>query len=310
LQAELTAYALDIARRDLAPAAPKSWLGAGAASTLWLDTQRGPTLFLELKPVDGTPRLIDFETGAVRTSREFTDELVVAPAASLALFPGMRAAAVRSCSVAPIAYWGELLLVDIAGSFPTPNWCLMGFEATLGGEDGRELVLTAWSAPPTANSVQLQVIQNFQYVARVSGLAPGRYRVRCTGALESAREPITVEVKPARALIELHRTRGEPALDTTIRVYAKGVAIETWTQPARDPATRCAVLPTTSKARVAELARSACAPMLQSSTYIGDPIVEALILFDGERMQERRGVESEREGARRALIELLLALFE
>lgn len=311
--ADLSHAELSIDRRRLERDAPKAWLAVGAAAphTTWLETERGPVQFLELQTSYGEPRLVDLETAQVWTSRTIVEPIAIAPAASRQMLPGLRAATVTRVATAPVAYRGEPLAVLVNGAFPTPNWVLAGFELALGGEDGRELVLTPLCAPPTRDTVQLQVLERFEYTARITGLPPGAYRVRCAGAVADAAEPIAVEVRPARSFVELRRTGGVAGLDQTISVYGSGVAVERWARPVREPAQRFAVLRLEARKRIAELAGLALA---QPAPHAGVAVVDAfalrLTVFDGQRARETSCDEPALDGARRKLADELLALFK
>ena len=311
--AGLSAAQLQVEHAREARAERLTWLaeGEGAPRLVWLDTPRGPAEQVELRTAAGELRLVDLETGEVRGSREFREPISAAPRASRTDLSGLRVAAVRSCELDPVAYWGEPVLATISGSFPTPNWCLMGFELRPGGEDGRELELAALCAPPTANSVQLQVLENFRYVARISGLTPGRYRLRCEGADDSLRDGVAFEVREARAAVELRRSGGIAGMEQVLRVYAKGVAVEEWLRPKRDPPRRYAVLRPADYARIAELAQLAITqPLLKSRAPVIDAFELQLTIFDGQRMHETRFTDVGADGARKQLSELLLRLFD
>jgi hypothetical protein len=216
---DLDATALGLEHKTGAWLAPENGARVG-----WLETPAGPMAQLYLRLADGGVRRVDLSTGRVFATHEWVTEIAVEPLVDDAVRAYAAPPYVKSASAPPSVAWGELLEVAIAGSHPTPNWRCVGVDARL-EEGGATLVLAPLSAPPPKNSVQLQVLDAFDLVVRIVGLAPGRYSIRVVGRGDVQPEPLALEVTPARGQLELFVRGGILGLDDHYRVFTSGVAV-------------------------------------------------------------------------------------
>jgi len=282
-----------------------SWLADGddAVRIEWNETPQGPLQFLVVTSAEGAKRWIDLVDGTVRSSPRFETPISVTPDALLAGVNVLASPFVNSYDCASVVYWGEELVVRVSGSHPTPNWRNVGFQFTLGGEDGRTLTLAPMSSPPPANSPQLQVLQGYHATAHIQGLAPGRYILRVDGRGEEDPPERSIEVRRARAVIELHTSGGVLGLDRDVRVFANSVAVVESARPARER--EFVVIPAPQARRIEDLLRGAERESNTSSTAVSDSIEHRLIGRIGEREFERRLFDPGAVGAGAELVRLL-----
>jgi hypothetical protein len=227
----------------------------------------------------------------------------VLPDAALAGVNVLEPPYVSSFECRPRLHWGEVLEIDVRGSHPTPNWRNVGFQFTLDGDDARTLTVRPMSSPPPANSPQLQVLQGYHATARVHGLAPGKYTLRVRGRGDEHPPDKTIEVAPARALLELFTSGGIMGMDRRVRIYAGGVAVVESLRPSRP--TRIEVLDAGRAARIEDLLRGAEREASARTTHVSDAFQHVLRWRIEERELERTLFEP---GAGGALAELIVLL--
>jgi hypothetical protein len=303
---ELSTSELALDRSRLPRESPTVWLAGGenAPRILWSESPAGPEPALRLATSYGELRFVNLATGAVTGTPGSQTEPWAEPPASRAEKPGLQVPYTRKFSAPPVTYWGDVLEVSVSGDHATPNWMFVGFEVAVRGERELELVLTPVSAPPPRGSVQAQVLQRFDARARIQGLMPGKYLLRVEGCEDSAQKPIPVEVRKARALVELQRSGGFAGMDRTLRIYPTGVRVDESRRPVRDPEYR--VLPRAQLQRIADVALALgpdAAPRRDSR--IADGFECRLTIWNGERALELAFQDPGPTGLLRELLTLL-----
>lgn len=302
----LTASELSV---DSAGAGSRSsdWLAPQAGVELeWRETPRGPVQFARIAASDGAVRWLDLTTGDVRVSPEFREPVRVEPIAALAGVNVLAAPYVNSFECATTIHWGEVLEVRVSGSHPTPNWRNVGFDFSLGGEDGRELTVAPMSSPPPANSPQLQVLQGYHATAYVHGLAPGRYVLKLDGRGENDPEPRVIDVRPARPALEVRTAGGILGMQRSVRLYVGGVAVVESGRPARE--TFIEVLAPGEVSRLEDLLRAAEGEPGSKGTSVSDALEFKLTWRAGGRDHEKRVYDPGASGALGELARRLNAL--
>ncbi|MCC7014431.1 MAG: hypothetical protein IT454_17860 [Planctomycetes bacterium] len=301
---ELSATELDIDRSRFPKDTPKAWLAATPAALAleWSELPRGPGLALHVTTSYGESRYFDLESGAVTRAPASSTEPLVEPPASRVEKPGLRLALARKFQAPALAYWGEVLEVEVSGDHPTPNWMFVGFELAL--REGGQLVLSPISAPPPRNSVQAQVIQRFDAKARIQGLMPGRYTLRVEGCPDDLQQPLALEVRPARAFLELSRRGGFAGLDQSFRVYPSGVAVVGSVRPARP--TEFRVLRRSTMQRLVDAAAQLKSDLrARPGSIVADGFEFRLAIWDGVRARQLEFQDQGSVGALHEIVELL-----
>jgi hypothetical protein len=304
---ELSATELDIDRSHLARETPQRWLAdERGAEFEWHDSPRGPELLLRLTTPYGEQRFVHLPGGAVTRESGWRTVPYAEPPASRAEKPGLRVPYATRFQAAPHAYWGEAVEVAVSGSHATPNWMFVGFEVRLGGAEQRDIVLSPISAPPPKNSVQAQVLQRFDARAKIFDLMPGRYTLRVEGCSDETQAPLALEVRPARAFLDLQRTGGFAGLDQAFRVYPSGVLVRSSTKSAR--ATEYRVVAPAILRRLVDAAAQLPVSRTWKERFAADGFDFRLSIWDGATAREFAFQDANVLGPLREIVELLTTL--
>jgi hypothetical protein len=308
LFAELIGREFGLERADVArTTSSASWLDEAGdeASLVWRESELGHWLALELSSARDWTRTVDLSVGEVWSPHRALPsvEPVVDPEfASLAQPPY-----VTALHVPPHTLFGLPVRVRVVGSHPTPNWQLGGFGLEWLDDEGLSFAIHPRSLPPPARTLTAQVIEGFDSVAYLHGLAPGRYTVTATGK----GEPLALqafEVLPGRLRVRLSISGGIAGVSDSVELYVPGVA-RTVRGMHGDEGPRLAYADTAVLERIDRLLPNLpTSPRSSRTTLASDFFEYQLEWWSGERWLAVTVDDGTARGPVRELIELLRAL--
>jgi hypothetical protein len=183
---------------------------------------------LELASQRGWSRDVDASMGLILASFE-PGEPAVIPGFPEGTGPSekLEVPSVTRASIPPAGMGMLPLRIEVEARHATPNWKLFGF--ALARETPERIVLTPFSQPPPADSLQAQVIDGFRCEALLQGLEPGRYELAVHGAEPpEQRMPFqVVEILPGRIWVRLETSSGALSAGVRVEVFKPGLVRST-----------------------------------------------------------------------------------